>query len=710
MSDIVIFKPKSGLDSKKNLEDFIEFSQTLPALNDDMNYESNYWKGVVNFIKFRVSSKNRALAKQLDSSIIPFAKAYVTYSQTQNRTKNVAEITALRAIESAMMVSHGTVDITKINPAVLDSAAQALKESLCESVAYKAGGQLVKLQKFLILKKIILKFTWKNPIKRHQDLVSRVGYEGALNRNKKLPDEDALIAISEIFSLDKKDLSDLDVFTTSSIALLICAPARGSELFYLKSDCLHYDIDSSGNNVVGLKWYSGKGFGYEVEWIPDVMVPVAEKAVKRLNRLSKSARGWAKKMEQLIDKVNLGETPSFPRHKLCPDVSSDCTLLTLGQTANALGYGKKPSDDSYINGAKSFLKRRGFKVSGWKDNDKKYCLRDLIPKLIDLLPKDFPYVKYRTGGSDLIVKWSDALYCANSYEYISVKNTIVTQFWMANLSYLNEDLSKTKKRNRKRKGFVNVKSVFERHNFYNQYSLTSHQLRHMLSTIAKVNGMKEQVLTKWAGRADGKHNRVYNHTTPKHYKDTAELIKKREKNYDELGFRKFIISTPETLQEINTQSAQTAHITEFGVCVHDYIMSPCSKHRDCINCEEQVCVKGDDAKLANLNKRLEREKILIKGDILAVDDGLLNANKYYNKRLITIQRCEELISILSDQKVPDGTSVKLDIPSVSHLDLEMDKNYKKRLPKMEKYQQEQIVKHSNKPKGLSLYKRKRRYN
>jgi hypothetical protein len=232
----------------------------------------------------------------------------------------------------------------------------------------------------------------------------------------------------------------------------------------------------------------------------------------------------------------------------------------------------------------------------------------------------------------------------------------------------------------------------------------------MLSTIAKINGMKEQVLTKWAGRSEGKHNRVYNHTTPQQHKDKAALIQKHKKNDDELGLREFEISTPETLQEINTRSAQTAHVTEFGACVHDYIMSPCSKHRDCINCEEQSCIKGDDVKLARLKQRLECENMFIEGDKKAVDDGLLNADRHHQKRLTTIRRCEELIGILSDENVPDGSVVKLSIESVSHLDHVMDKNHKKRLPKLDKYKKEQSSISATIPRVLKFYKRKKRTN
>jgi hypothetical protein len=713
VSEITIFIPKFELDAVQNLKNFIDFAQKLSPLNEKMEYDSPYWKGVANFIKFGVPSQNKDVANQLCSSIMPFAKGYLIYNQTQKVTKNLNEIKALRAIEAAMLISHGAVDITKINSAVLDNAAQMARKNLGVNTAYQCGCQLQKLQVFLAKKNIIPKFTWKNPNKRGVDVLERVGKEGAANREEKLPDENALLAIAEISNLRTSSLSNRDIFTSSATPILLCAPARASELFYLKVDCLHYDTDSKQKQVVGYKWHSGKGFGHEVEWIPEIMVPTAKKVVKRLTAMSNKAREWAETMEQVVKAVNSGETPPFPRHIHCPDVESDRTLLTLVQVANAMGYANKPNENSNdkanVDRARAFLKTRGIIQKRWKATDKKYCLRDLLPKLISRLPKGFPYVQYKKGNG-VKVKWSEALFSLHTNQFDSTKQTIVTELWMPTINTLNEDLAKTKKKNKKTGELVNVPSIFERHNYLSCYAIISHQLRHMLSTIAKINGMQELVLTKWAGRAEGKHNRVYNHTTPQQYKDKAALIQKHKKNDDELGFREFEISTPETLQEINTRSAQTAHITEFGACEHDYIMSPCSKHRDCINCEEQICIKGDDVKLGRLKQRLERENMLIEGDKKATEDGLLNADRYYQKRLTTIRRCEELIEILSDENVPDGSVVKLSIESVSHLDQAMDKNHKKRLPKLERHKKEQSSISTTIPRVLKFYKRKKRAN
>jgi len=196
--------------------------------------------------------------------------------------------------------------------------------------------------------------------------------------------------------------------------------------------------------------------------------------------------------------------------------------------------------------------------------------------------------------------------------------------------------------------------------------------------------MDSALLTKWAGRADDKHNRVYNHTTPEHYNKQLSLISgNNAKNYTNLPVIEIV--TPQTIQEINTSASLTLHYTEFGVCIHDYIISPCSKHRQCITCAEQVCIKGDNVKLDRLRKHLEIEESLLVSDKVAMDEGTIGADRHYNKRLETIKICSELIEKLTDDTLPDGSLIKLSSASnMSHLDKALDINHKKRLPKIEK--------------------------
>jgi hypothetical protein len=621
-NNVLIFTPKFEKDAKQNLEDFISFSEQLPPLNQNMDYNSPFWKGAVNFTKVGVSSQNKDPIHQLDQSIMPFAKAYLLYSQTLNPAKAFNEIKALRVIEKVMLRASGQADVLNITATVLDLAAQEIRESYSRQAAYHGGTHLEKLQKFLVDKKIIKPFTWLNPIKRGEDTVEKVGKKGIEHRNKKLPDENALLAIAEIFALGEESLSQRDIFTSSSIALLMAAPARGSELFYLKADCLHDGIDRYGNKALGIKWYSGKGYGYEVEWVPSAMEVTVREAVRRLQKLSANARKFASSLEK------------------------DPTL------------------------------------SG-----------------VVLEQKSFPNVSYKTGNN-VQVKWSDGLFTLFEYQLSSHYKTNASRLWMPDINRLNEDLAPTKKKKKGKDEPVEVKSVFERH-LYHSYIVTSHQIRHLLTTIAKVNGMETELLTKWAGRANEKHNRVYNHTLPEQYNEQFSLITGNNKvSKDSLPVVEII--KPETIQEINTNASLTAHQTEFGACIHDYIVSPCSKHRNCISCTEQICVKGDEVKLDRLVKRLESEQLLLESDKAAMDDGSIGADRHYNKRLETIKICSELIERLTDDSLPDGTLIKLCSDNeMSQLDKALDINNKKRLPKIEKKRESGVKTVTRPPQALA---------
>lgn len=603
-NNIILFTPKSEIEANINVEDFISFVETLSPINERMDYASHYWKGAVNFTKLGVSSKNRSESNLLHYTIMRFAKAYLLYSQTHNRAKAFNEMKAIRAIEHVMVNMFGSAEITRVNGNILNQAATQIEISYDSDAAYHAGCHLVKLKDFLENTKIIKPFKWKNPITRGEDVKEKVGEIGEAHRLKKLPDENALLAIAEIFSYGLKDLSPKDIFTSSSIAILLAAPARASELFYLKKDCIHEDTDRSGNKAIGLKWYSGKGYGYEVEWIPNSMENIVREAVKRLTDLTNPSRDYAKRLE---------------------------------------------SDSSNISKLKN--------------------------------ASSFPYIKYDTG-SDVRVKWSEALFTMFLYQMNNVRSTDIHNLWIPSIGTLSEDLSTTKKLNKLGEK-VNIKSIFERHN-YPSYSIKTHQIRHLLTSIAKINGMETELLTKWSGRADVKHNRVYNHTTPEQYNDTLAKIS-RNKISENTSLFSIEVFKPSSIQEINTNTSLTLHQTEFGVCIQSYITSPCTKHRNCITCSEQVCIKGEDIKLKRLKKRLAMDESILEADNLAIKDGSYGADRHYNQRLDTIKICKELIEKLSDESLPEGTLIKVSSEkNMCNLDRALEINNKKLLPKIEK--------------------------
>ena len=262
---------------------------------------------------------------------------------------------------------------------------------------------------------------------------------------------------------------------------------------------------------------------------------------------------------------------------------------------------------------------------------------------------------------------------------------------MPKIGTLNEDLSPTRKKLRGKNELSNRQTIFQRWG-YGDHSITTHQFRHLLNTIANTNGMDSMLLAKWSGRADMKQNRVYDHTSVEDRNFSLIEMQKNEvgKVNTDSTFT-FQIATPRTLQELNTKTTLSMHTTEFGFCTHSYIDEPCLKYRNCLNCTEHVCIKGDEEKKKRLQDRLRKEKILWAKDKEAVSKNVTGATVWLGTRELTIKRCEQLIALLDDPNILDGTPLSLP-PSedVTHLDLAYQKAGRKRIPVIENTQRKKI--------------------
>ncbi|OCH76011.1 integrase [Vibrio breoganii] len=745
MADVLIFKPKHELEHTKNQADFIEFGRQIAPLNGGYKYDENYWPKVGNFTIFGANSKQRNPDELLDESLIPFGKAYVTYG---GGTKSGIDtkFKALRAINTGWQQLHKGEDFetTKLTAKVFNAAQRAAKESLCVDAAYHAGRGLNSLLEFLGEYKLTKPFTWKSGLKKNAH--GATDDDADQRRQDKMPDENALMALASINAQKVEDLSPRDIFTTSIVSLLMAAPNRGSEPLYLLSDPIHTDelkvwevlkmdgftkndvkeilkyqqendiafkdeegvvFDNSGNvienseddddepldltatiQVMGLKWYSGKEFGHAHKWVPSCMYGVVKAAVERLQAQSEPARKFAKMLE---------ESPEFPRHELCPDVPED-QPLTMDEAAMAFGldigsygdFSDSGNSKKWKDARNQFLSNRDI-----ERKDYQVTLRDVNAIVRKSLPEGFPYIPFDNGDEHVKVKWSEALFSGFTHCLDSVRATRPTGLFIPTIGTLNEDIAPTKKKNRATGGaLTGTKSIFQRWG-HGDLEMTSHQIRHMLDTMAAINGMDGEQRAKWAMRSDPRHNRYYDHTTPEEY--GADFIEDREAELSSQGLTvnegtgalqsMLQVANPRTLQELNTKAALTAHTTEFGMCVTSYMAEPCTKYRDCINCNEHICEKGDDGKCERIRKRLKDEKKLLVKDKKAVDEGVQGAVQFYERRKLTTERCEALLAMMEDPSIEDGSLIKLlNIEDVTQLDRAMDANGKKRLPKIENFQ------------------------
>ena len=113
--------------------------------------------------------------------------------------------------------------------------------------------------------------------------------------------------------------------------------------------------------------------------------------------------------------------------------------------------------------------------------------------------------------------------------------------------------------------------------------------------------------------------------------------------------------------EFKGQGATAAHTTEYGWCAHNFASEPCQMYRDCINCEEQECIKGEEHKEANLRQLKSETEHLLKEAREALSDDEYGADNWVQHQTKTLERVNALLAILEDPAVPPGSRIRLDL-------------------------------------------------
>ena len=113
--------------------------------------------------------------------------------------------------------------------------------------------------------------------------------------------------------------------------------------------------------------------------------------------------------------------------------------------------------------------------------------------------------------------------------------------------------------------------------------------------------------------------------------------------------------------EFKSLGLTAAHTTDYGYCVHDFASEPCQVYRDCINCEEEECVKGDEEKEANLRKLKIETEYLLGQAREALGEEEFGADTWVKHQQLTLERVDALLSILEDPAIPVGARIRLDV-------------------------------------------------
>jgi hypothetical protein len=658
MNEVVVFTPLAQLDAQNNLNNFIEMSRhDLTIFGKDLKFIDNVWdvtayielKGHGNkrlrliFSDFQtVNDKNW---KAMSEPFLSFAKSYIRYIQGLRPTKNIAfRISALRAIEKSLIEFKQISDPTLIDLDTLNRAAQLIKENFTDATAYRIGGQLEIISNFLIDNRLTkLSHQWHSSISRPSD-TTRVGKQFDERRNEKLPSQRALEALPAIFHL-ASDNSDLLI--TSIAAILCSAPDRINEVLLLPDDCEVHERNKDNRDIYGLRWWPAKGANPMIKWIIPSMAEVVEAAIKRIKKVTAPARIIAQWYTLHPNTIFLPNHLEYLRNK---------NIITLSEVSLILfDYENKDS-------AKTWCKNN--KILLLNINNETYVNFNAVEAVVlTKLPSNFPFL-----SKEVNLLYSNALFIIRTNELNNSKSTYIGMIEPLSINTVN-----TKLGSRSQSGF---KSIYDKHGFQEEngkpIKVTSHQFRHYLNTLAQAGGLSQLDIAMWSGRKDISQNTVYDHISA----DELVLKIRSALGDDQQVFGPLAELPPRVIiqrDEFARLKIPTAHVTEFGVCIHDYTMSPCQIFSDCLHCTEHVCIKGDYER----THRIQEELISAKANFEMVKDAYnknyYGANRWVDHLISLIEKLTQLNELLMDSSIPNGSIIQLSkIPILSPVNLEFE--------------------------------------
>lgn len=633
MGEIVQFVSRADLAARENLDAFVRLAQhKLTAFSEDGAWDEVTWRNdrtSAVFCKYRPRSKSNTTPVPLAEPFLTFAKAYVRYRYSHKPVTSMAPVlNALRMIELALLQATGRADILDLSVPVLDESARyCAKFKRNKTAQYHGGRHIEAIANFCREHWLVPVLpSWKSPFTKQRDLTEALTEEGARHRERKLPTNEQMLALADLFA--QADDVESQYFT-SIAALLMVAPGRISEVLALPVDCIGWDEESSGEKQMYLRWRAAKGGGAGKKWVPAVMQSVVEEAVARLTRIGAPARDAARFAYE-----NPGR---YMLHAACTTSENfgEEDVLEPAQVAAAVGV--KYQDAHGWGGVPATWARLH------RDGPVTYrVLADVSTSLYK--GSHWPYINARKE----VVAWN-ALCLVREFEYRSVISARPFSWRLAGTGAINDRLGR-------RKEF----SLFERVGLRNPdgspIKLTTHQLRHWLSTMAARAGMDDYTLARWAGRTRIEDNRHYDHRTQEERNaEVRALLHPQQAT----TLEKYDGGRPITYREAGVDRLGVVKVTLYGMCVHDFSMLPCQKQRKCMTCNEHVCIKGAHVTLERIKKLEDTLEERLKKAREAAIEGVFGAVRWVDDVIWELSLTRTMRKMLEAGPVPDGTILRI---------------------------------------------------
>jgi hypothetical protein len=495
-------------------------------------------------------------------------------------------------------------------------------------------------------------FTWTNPNKSLGKL-SRTDKAADDRRRKLLPSPEVLDALADISATASETLHPRDLLLQRAIDLLVCTGFRVNELLSLPRDPLVLEpvidengiplLDRRGQAVVGMgiRYWPEKGGSTvtRIKLVPTIMQDVVRRAVDDILAITETSADVAR-----FQAANPGRT------LLQHEFRGRADPLTTRELAIAVGL--RPSSTmpqgGMANRGQQFAKINGIPMTP-------------VPQRVSV--RDVEEALYRRSYQGDVLRdvagrqnITESLFVVPSF-FVSPRMDagVVGTVEMLTDAQLNVYMVGLKNGTQS--------SIFERLEMRApdgaNLKVTYHQFRHWLSTIAAEGGLVGVEQARWMARKNPAQNAAYDHVTPV---ERARAVREAIGNGHATGPVAEVagrIREPVRREEFVAAAAPTAHMTELGICVHDWDAAPCPKHGACATCDKTMIVKGDSKTAEAARREYIATSAMLDAAKAEDADGTYGASRWVEAQQHRLRQLDRILVTHADPAIIDGTMVQL---------------------------------------------------
>ncbi len=214
------------------------------------------------------------------------------------------------------------------------------------------------------------------------------------------------------------------------------------------------------------------------------------------------------------------------------------------------------------------------------------------------------------------------------------------------------------------KKYRDFKTIFERHGFSSEFSISPHQLRHWQNDYLEKKGLPHLLISMVSGRKSPEQTLRYIHTTDAQKASTIADIMFDYENSE--GVQQNVRRRLQSKQQYDAaiECLSPTFITEVGFCSQDLTLSPCTYMNDfesqCTLCSSSCHVAHDEDAISKL-----KDDLMIQTKRLEVVQGALNFSSsramqtWYATHYRNTCMLKELIVVMSDKNIEEGSMIRI---------------------------------------------------